>query len=85
MTCGCSGALDLAIGVLADEGQNILVPKPGFPLYMTLAGSYGIEFRYYDLLVSSVLVGKPNKSDAKCLSFCECLAINVIAKKYDKY
>ncbi|XP_011672090.2 tyrosine aminotransferase [Strongylocentrotus purpuratus] len=50
LTCGCSGALDLAIGVLADAGQNILVPRPGFALYATLAGSYDIEYRFYELM-----------------------------------
>lgn len=26
ITSGCSGALELSIGVLAEEGQNILLP-----------------------------------------------------------
>eukprot|EP00999_Lentomonas_sp_LEN2_P002718 NODE_591_length_1341_cov_89.591433_g552_i0.p1 GENE.NODE_591_length_1341_cov_89.591433_g552_i0~~NODE_591_length_1341_cov_89.591433_g552_i0.p1 ORF type:complete len:411 (-),score=82.04 NODE_591_length_1341_cov_89.591433_g552_i0:60-1292(-) len=50
ITSSCSGALDLAIGVLANEGQNILLPKPGFSLYQTLADSKGIEVRYYNLV-----------------------------------
>ncbi len=40
---GCSGALDMAIFTLADAGQNILVPRPGFPLYITLAAGYGTK------------------------------------------
>jgi tyrosine aminotransferase len=40
----------MAIGVLADEGQNILVPMPGFSLYETLASSKGIECKFYKLL-----------------------------------
>lgn len=47
---GCSGALDLAITVLANPGQNILIPRPGFSLYKTLAASLSIETRYYNLL-----------------------------------
>eukprot|EP00051_Salpingoeca_urceolata_P012565 m.155384 g.155384 ORF g.155384 m.155384 type:complete len:264 (+) comp17528_c0_seq2:1751-2542(+) len=47
---GCSGAIDLAITVLANEGQNILIPRPGFSLYKTLALSKGIEVRSYNLL-----------------------------------
>jgi histidinol-phosphate/aromatic aminotransferase/cobyric acid decarboxylase-like protein len=50
---GCSSALDLAISVLANEGQNILVPRPGFSLYQTLSESLGINVRHYDLLVST--------------------------------
>ena len=48
---GCSCALDLCISVLANRGQNILVPRPGFPLYRTLALGLGIETKFYDLKV----------------------------------
>jgi tyrosine aminotransferase len=52
LTNGCSQALDLCITVLANPGQNILIPKPGFSIYKTLCGSLGIEVRYYSLLVN---------------------------------
>ena len=42
LTNGCSQALDLCITVLAGRGQNILIPKPGFSIYKTLAGTLGI-------------------------------------------
>ncbi|KAK2164061.1 hypothetical protein LSH36_69g02016 [Paralvinella palmiformis] len=47
---GCSGALDLSIMALANPGQNILVPRPGFSLYKTLADSLSIVVKHYDLL-----------------------------------
>lgn len=47
---GCSCALDLCISALANPGQNILVPRPGFPLYTTLAKGLGIETKEYDLI-----------------------------------
>jgi len=47
---GCSGALDLAIGALADEGTNILLPAPGFSLYKTLASARAVETRSYQCL-----------------------------------
>lgn len=47
---GCSCALDLCISVLAGPGQNILIPKPGFSIYKTLAEGFGVECRYYDLI-----------------------------------
>lgn len=50
LTSGCSSALDLAISVLADPGQHILAPRPGFSLYQTLAVSLGIDVKYYDLI-----------------------------------
>lgn len=51
LASGCSGALDLCISCLAEAGQNILIPRPGFSLYKTLAESLGVQVRHYDLLV----------------------------------
>lgn len=44
---GCSSALEHCITVLADpvKRQNILIPRPGFPLYRTLAESTGVEVK----------------------------------------
>jgi tyrosine aminotransferase len=50
LSSGCSHALDLCMTVLAFPGSNILVPRPGFPLYRTLSAIIGIEIRYYNLL-----------------------------------
>ncbi|KAJ2389923.1 hypothetical protein GGI05_003361 [Coemansia sp. RSA 2603] len=50
MTSGCSGAVEMAISVLCNEGQNILLPRPGFCLYNTVAGSRNVEARLYNLL-----------------------------------
>lgn len=47
---GCSCALDLCISALGNPGQNILVPRPGFPLYTTLANGLGIKTKEYNLL-----------------------------------
>lgn len=44
---GTSGALEIAIGVLANEGDNILLPRPGFPLFKTISEGFGVECRYY--------------------------------------
>ena len=52
MTSACSGALDMCIEVLANPGQNILIPSPGFGLYSCLTGAHQIECRFYKLLVS---------------------------------
>lgn len=49
IACGCSGALDLAITALCNAGETLLVPRPGFALYQTLAESKGICVEYYDL------------------------------------
>lgn len=50
ITSGCSAALEYCILALAERGQNILLPRPGFCLYQTLAVGMDIEVRYYDLL-----------------------------------
>ena len=34
---------------MCNEGDEILLPQPGFSLYTTLAGSKGIEAKYYNL------------------------------------
>ena len=70
---GCSGALDLAITVLANPGQNILIPRPGFSLYKTLADSMGIEVKHYDLLVNTniwVLCRLWGNSNLICMYYC---------------
>lgn len=46
---GASGALEFAISVIAERGDNILVARPGFPLYNVLAQGQGIDCKYYDL------------------------------------
>jgi len=47
---GCSGAIDLLLSALLDEGDNILVPKPGFALYQVVADSIGASVKHYPLL-----------------------------------
>ena len=47
---GASGAIEIALKAMASPGENILLPKPGFSLYQTIAEQYGIECRYYDLI-----------------------------------
>jgi len=50
ITSGCSSALEHCILVLANPGQNILVPRPGFPLYKTICHASGINVKYYNLI-----------------------------------
>lgn len=52
LTSGCSHALEMCINVLANPGDNILIPQPGFSLYITLCQSLGIETKFYKLKVS---------------------------------
>jgi tyrosine aminotransferase len=49
LASGCSGALELVIPAMADPGDNILLPQPGFSLYTTICESHGITCRYYRL------------------------------------
>ncbi|KAK6632139.1 hypothetical protein RUM44_007169 [Polyplax serrata] len=46
---GCSTSLDLCISVIANPGENILIPRPGFALYRTLAEGLGIKVKMYNL------------------------------------
>ena len=47
---GCSCSLDLCISAIANPGQNILVPRPGFPMYAALANGLGINTKEYNLI-----------------------------------
>lgn len=47
---GCSGAVELVISAMVDEGDNILVPSPGFPLYQVITDSLGGTTKHYPLL-----------------------------------
>jgi tyrosine aminotransferase len=50
ITSGATQALDLCMTALSEPGSNILVPKPGFPIYKTLSSLIGVEIKYYKLL-----------------------------------
>jgi len=47
---GCSGALEIAIKGLVSEGEKLLIPRPGFAIYETLAVANGIQVGHYPLL-----------------------------------
>ncbi|XP_027356650.1 probable aminotransferase TAT2 isoform X1 [Abrus precatorius] len=50
ITCGCTQAIDVSVAMLARPGANILLPRPGFPIYELCAAFRGVEVRHYDLL-----------------------------------
>ncbi|KAL9272892.1 putative aminotransferase TAT2 [Drosera capensis] len=50
ITSGCTGAIDIALSTLARPGANILLPRPGFPIYELCASFRNLEVRHYDLL-----------------------------------
>jgi tyrosine aminotransferase len=52
LTSGCSHALEIALSALCDAGDNVLISKPCFPLYKTIAQSFGFEGRLYNLDVT---------------------------------
>lgn len=46
---GCSEVIDMALSALADPGDNVLVPSPGYPLYTALLAKLGVDARAYHL------------------------------------
>ncbi|CAN1179394.1 Probable aminotransferase TAT2 [Linum perenne] len=50
VTSGCTQAIDVALALLAHPGSNVLLPRPGFPIYELCAAFRGLEVRHFDLL-----------------------------------
>ena len=49
MTAGASEAADLLLTALVEEGEEVLVPAPGYPLYPAILNRLGAAARYYTL------------------------------------
>jgi alanine-synthesizing transaminase len=49
MTAGASEAADLLLTALVEEGDEVLVPAPGYPLYPAILNRLGAVARYYTL------------------------------------
>lgn len=47
MTTGTSEGIDLALNALADEGDEVLVPSPTYPLYTAVLATINARPRYY--------------------------------------
>lgn len=50
LTSGCTQAIDVALMTLSQPGANVLIPRPGFPMYELIAYTRHVEVRHYDLL-----------------------------------
>src|SRR5271154_4699765 len=49
VTSGVSETVDLCISALVNPGENILTPKPDYPLYSAVLCKLGIDINAYDL------------------------------------
>ena len=47
LTSGTSEGIDLAISVLVDRGDEVLVPLPTYPFYTAVIGKLGAQAVYY--------------------------------------
>jgi len=47
ITTGTSEAIDLVLNALVDEGDEVLVPLPTYPLYTAVIAKIGAGARYY--------------------------------------
>jgi tyrosine aminotransferase len=50
LTAGCSQAIDIVITALARPDANILLPRPGFPMYEARCTFNRVEMRHFDLI-----------------------------------
>ncbi|MCB9831579.1 MAG: aminotransferase class I/II-fold pyridoxal phosphate-dependent enzyme [Planctomycetes bacterium] len=46
---GCSEGIEIALSALCNEGENILTPSPGYPLYTALVAKLSLEENPYFL------------------------------------
>ena len=49
ITSGASEAADLILSALVNQGDEVLLPSPGYPLYTAILNKLGALPRYYDL------------------------------------
>lgn len=49
ITSGASEAADLVLTALLEEGEEVLLPAPGYPLYPAILSKLGAVARYYNL------------------------------------
>ena len=49
MTSGASEAADLVLTALVNEGDEVLLPAPGYPIYGAILQKLGAVARYYSL------------------------------------
>ncbi|KAG6720593.1 hypothetical protein I3842_03G070200 [Carya illinoinensis] len=49
VTAGCTHAIEIVISVIARPGANILLPRPGYPIYDARASLSHLQVRHYDL------------------------------------
>ncbi len=49
ITTGASEAIDICLTALANEGENVLIPSPGYPLYSAILHKLGVRPNEYYL------------------------------------
>lgn len=73
---GCSGALEVALTALLDEGTHVLVPKPGFCLYQVIAEAHGAGVKFYDLKAENNWEADLADLEAQIDSNTRCILVN---------
>ena len=70
ITNGVSEGMDLAFRAIIDEGDEVLVPDPGYVMYAPLIQMAGGTVRFYDPLdLSTIQANISNKTKALLLNF----------------
>jgi len=58
---GASEALLILFFLAAERGANVVLPNPGFPANATMAESFGIQVRYYELRAANQFRPDPDE------------------------
>ena len=64
VTVGASEAIDIAIRALCDEGDEVIIPTPAFPLYESIATAAGAVPVFLDLKKSNFQIDKAALEEA---------------------
>lgn len=50
LCAGTSEGIEIAMAAIADVGDNVILPRPGYPLYEAVLAKLGIEARHFPLV-----------------------------------
>lgn len=76
ITSGATQAISLLMGCLLNEGDEVLIPDPGYPIYKTLAKHYGAHPVFYSLNKENQFIPSIDEIQEKITNKTRVMVIN---------